>query len=261
MYSTVKILGVKVHDITMTDALKTMKSFIDSGKPHMICTPNVDHVIKAQRDLEFRSIINSADLSIPDGMGIIYASRLLGQSLKGNVGGRLLLPAFCKLASKERYSIYLLGAAQGIASKAAQLLVERYPGLRVAGTYSPSYGFRMGGKEDQRAVKRINMARPQVLFVAFGAPKQEKWIKSHLEELQVPVSIGVGYAFDVIAGRVKESPKWMTRVGLEWLFRLTQEPRRLWRRYLIEDPWFFYLIVKAALLRQVCKDWHRNCSS
>jgi len=256
MYSAVKILGVKIHDVTLTDALKTMKSFIDSGKPHMICTPNVDHVIKAQRDPEFRSIIDSADLSIPDGMGIVYASKLLGQPLTGNVGGRLLLPAFCELASKEGYRIYLLGAAPGIASKAARLLGQRYPGLRVAGTHSPSYGFQIRGKEDQRAVKNIKTAKPQALFVAFGAPKQEKWIKFHLEELQVPVSIGVGYAFDVIAGRVKESPKWMTRVGLEWLFRLTQEPKRLWRRYLIDDPWFFYLIVKVALLRQSDKEWH-----
>lgn len=260
MIGHIELLGVKIHNLTTEEALRVSQEFIFSGRGHIICTPNVDDIIKARKDAEFRAIMNSADLSIPDGMGVICASRLLGKPLKGNVAGRLFLLKFCQLAAKEGYSIYFLGAAPGVALKAAKFLMQRYRGLRVAGTYSPSYGFLIGEKEDRRVVKSIKTAKPQALFVAFGSPRQEKWIKSHLEELQVPVCIGVGCAFDVIAGKVKESPKWMTRVGLEWLFRFTQEPKRLWRRYLIDDPCFFYLIAKAALLRQR-KEWHRNCSS
>jgi N-acetylglucosaminyldiphosphoundecaprenol N-acetyl-beta-D-mannosaminyltransferase len=211
----------------------------------MICTPNADHVIKARRDREFRRIINSADLAIPDGMGIVYASAALGRPLQGNVGGRLLLPHVCQLAADRGWSVFLLGGQPGSAELAAKSLQESYPGLRVAGTFCPGQGFTLESEEDRRAIAAIERCRPDIVFVALGAPKQEKWIAARKDICDIPLSMGVGYAFDVVGGVIASPPAWMTRVGLEWLYRLTKEPGRLWRRYLVDGALFCLLVLQA----------------
>ncbi len=247
----VDLLGVRIDDTTTEETLQAIEAFLQGDRLHLVCTPNADHVVKARHDREFRDIINGADLAIPDGMAVIYASRLLGAPLRGNVAGRLLVPRLCERAAQRGWRVFFLGAAPGVAAEAARRLVARYPGLQVAGAYAPPLGFERDPRENQQAVDTVNAARPDVLLVALGAPKQEKWLARNREALEARVGIGVGGAFDIIAGRVREAPGWATRLGLEWCFRLIQEPRRLGRRYLIEDQEFVRAVLWFWLRRSL----------
>lgn len=245
---TVEILGVQVHNMSMDEALDLMDSFIASRRgAHLICTPNADHIVQCQADDDFRRIVNTAHLVVPDGMAIVYASRWLGTPLKGNVGGRLLFVKFCERAASKGYRVFLLGAAPGVADAAAAVLATRFPGLQIAGTYSPPFSGVFDQAENSRILDMINSSSADALFVALGTPKQEKWLWHHLAELKVGVCVGVGYAFDVVSSRFKEPPIWMTRVGLEWFYRLLREPKRLWRRYLVNGARFATLVLAARL--------------
>ena len=246
-FPSVTLLGVRIHNVTRADVLREMESLISHRRRAIICTPNADHIVLCMRDAEFREIIESADLVVADGMAVIYASRILGTPLEENVGGRRLVPAFAELAAHKGYRIFLMGAGRGVARKAADNLTMWYPGLNIAGVLSPPYRDEFSEPENRWLVEQINKANPDVLFVGMGTPKQEKWLARNLWCLRVPVSIGVGAALDIIAGKTIEPPIWVTSVGLEWLFRLIQEPRRLWYRYLIRGPWFFYLVVRERL--------------
>jgi N-acetylglucosaminyldiphosphoundecaprenol N-acetyl-beta-D-mannosaminyltransferase len=168
----------------------------------------------------------------------------LGTPVKERVAGADLFGALAERAAEAGYRLFYLGAAPGVAEKAAAVLAERYPGLNVVGTFSPPVMPWEELARDEETLRRIREAKPDVLFVAFGAPKQEMWLDAVRDRLGVPVGIGVGAAFDFAAGTVKRAPRWMQRVGLEWLFRLTQEPRRLWRRYLFVDSRFACYVLK-----------------
>jgi N-acetylglucosaminyldiphosphoundecaprenol N-acetyl-beta-D-mannosaminyltransferase len=213
----------------------------------MVCTPNVDDIAQAQRDQEFRDVLNSADLAVADGMGVVYASRLLGTPLPQNVGGRPLLIDFCQSAAAAGYSIFFLGSMPGIAEKAAERLKQKFQGLVIAGTYSPPYNFERIVTENEKALSAVVRCRPDAMFVALGSPRQQKWIRQHLALLNVPVCVAIGSSFDVISGHMRRAPVWMTEVGMEWLFRLVQEPRRLWKRYLVDAPTFAAPILGQSL--------------
>ena len=246
--SKVEIHGVRFDNVTRTETLAWMESMISIGGAHMICTPNADHVVRAQRDSEFRGIINQADLVVPDGMGVIYASRILGTPLKQNVGGRLLLPGMAERSATKGYRLFLLGGSdRAIAAAAARQLTTMYPGARIVGLYSPPFMPEFNEVETAHMLDAIHGAQPDVLFVCLGAPKQEKWIARNLHRLNVPVSIGVGAALDILAGVVRRPPGWMTSIGMEWLYRMAQDPRRLGRRYLIDDPIFLWWVLKQRL--------------
>jgi N-acetylglucosaminyldiphosphoundecaprenol N-acetyl-beta-D-mannosaminyltransferase len=245
-FSTISLLGVHIHSATTVEVLTTVDGWLrDKGKPRVICTTNADFVIKARRDKSFREIINHADLSIPDGMAVVYASRILRTPLSETVNGRLIVPKLCQLAADRGWSVFFLGGRPGAARSTANRLKRQYPGLKVAGSFCPLFGFRLGDEEDKKAVAHVREAKPDLLFVALGAPKQEKWIMAHMDDLKVPLSMGVGYTFDVLGGFVREPPRWMTKIGLEWLCRLAREPRRLWRRYLADGVVFVGLVLKA----------------
>lgn len=247
-FPKVRILGVEIHKVITEDVVSIVQTWLEHrDKPRVICTPNADLLMKARRDESFRHVLNNADLSIPDGMAVVYASRILGQPLSETVSGRLIALDICELASRRGWSVYFLGGRVGAASSAANQLQQKHPQLKVAGSYCPRFGFVLGDDEDTRAVDYVRNARPDILFVALGAPKQEKWITAHKDDLRVPLSIGIGYAFDVLGGLIMEPPHWMTDIGLEWLYRLSREPRRLWRRYLLEGALFVMLVLKARL--------------
>jgi N-acetylglucosaminyldiphosphoundecaprenol N-acetyl-beta-D-mannosaminyltransferase len=244
--SHINILGVNIHSVLAKEVVLTIEQWLNErGEPRMICTPNADLIMKARRDRDFLQILNHADLSLPDGMGVVYASRILGQPLAETVTGRLIPRDLCRIAADRGWSVFFLGGKPGSAKAAAERLQHAYPKLMVAGYFCPRFEFALGDEEDRKAVEIIKRARPNILYVGLGAPKQEKWIKAHLEEIKVPVSIGVGYAFDILGGLVKEPPRWMTRVGLEWLVRLLKEPRRLWRRYLVDGMIFIGLVLQS----------------
>ncbi len=253
MIASVDLLGVRIDNVTIDEVLECIDRFLNESELQLICTPNADHVVKAWHDAEFRSIINQSSLAIPDGMAVIYGSRLLGTPLQGNVAGRLLVPRLCERISRTGHRIFFFGAGPGVAQEAADQLTAQYPGLIVAGTFSPSYGFEADPIENARALAMINACNPDILLVALGAPKQEKWMAANRDLIGARVAIGVGGTFDIIAGRVREAPRVATRFGFEWLFRMVQEPRRLARRYLIDDQQFVRVVVSHWLRRRLVR--------
>lgn len=223
----VRFLGIPVHNVDSREALQILDAFIRERKPRQVVTVNPEFVMAAQRDAAFRDVLLRADLSLPDGVGLLLGARILGTPLKERVTGVDTVTRVAALAAERGYRLYLLGAAPGVAEEAAQRLAQANPGLAIAGTYAGS----PAPEEEDAIVARITAAAPDVLFVAYGAPKQDLWIARNLERLGVPLAMGIGGAFDFIAGRAKRAPLWMQRMGLEWLHRLIHQPWR-WRRML-----------------------------
>ncbi|MCX6054719.1 MAG: WecB/TagA/CpsF family glycosyltransferase [Chloroflexi bacterium] len=236
------IAGVPIDDLTMEEALVQIEEFIKTKRPHQIATVNADFVVKVWDDSELRNILNNADLLTADGMPLVWGAKLLGVNLQGRVTGADLVPAIAERGAKLGWRIFFLGGKAGVPEKAAKILTERYPGFQVAGIYSPPFAPVV--EMTSEITDRIKMAKPDILFVAFGNPKQEKWIYLHNQELGVPVSIGVGGSLDFVAGEISRAPLWMQNSGLEWVYRLIQEPRRMWKRYFLDLVLFarFFLI-------------------
>lgn len=240
----ISIAGVMVDNVTLSEAVLRVENLARAAGPSVVVTPNIDHVVKLHRDAEFRRIYEAADLVLADGMPLVWAARFLGTPLKERVTGSDLFPALCACAALSGLRVFFLGGREGAAEKASEILRAANPGLMVCGVYSPPLGFEKDTIENKKIERLLSEARPDILFVGLGAPKQEKWIWKHARAVGVPVSIGVGVSFEFVAGMVRRSPRWMQRSGLEWLWRLGSEPKRLWRRYLIEDPYFFWLVLE-----------------
>lgn len=219
------VLGCRVDAVTLREALDVLSQFIASGRPHHVVTLNAEMAYRALRDLEFKTIINRADLITPDGAGIVWATRILGSPVPERVAGIDLVQALAWRAAGEGWRLFLYGGAPGVAEEAAQRLKERYPGLNILGT---SHGY-LNREEEKRLLESLKESPPDILLVALGSPKQEYWIAEHLEELGIPVAIGVGGSLDVLAGRTKRAPHFMQKWGLEWLYRAMREPRRVKR--------------------------------
>lgn len=227
MSDPIEILGVRVDPVTYDEVLASMARWIGQGGPHQIATVNPEFVVAAQRDEQFRRTLNDADLCVADGVGLLWAARLLGRSLPERVTGSDLTPLVAREAAARGWRIYLLGAAPGVADATARILCAQNPGLRIAGSFSGS----PAAADAPAIVAWIRHARPDVLLVAFGAPAQDLWIARHADALNVAVMMGVGGAFDHIAGVQRRAPGWVQRIQLEWLYRLATQPWR-WRRQL-----------------------------
>jgi N-acetylglucosaminyldiphosphoundecaprenol N-acetyl-beta-D-mannosaminyltransferase len=235
---TATILNVKAHALTNAQTLALIETFIASGRPHQLATVNPEFVVEAQHDEAFRQIINNATLALPDGIGLLKAARFLKTTpLPERVSGSDLVVRLAELSHQKGYRIYFLGAREGVAEKAIEKLKARYPNLQVAGCYAGSPAF----EENEAIVQRVLSTRPDILLVAYGAPKQDKWIAHNLQRLQIPVCIGVGGSFDFIAGETKRAPRWVQRLHLEWLHRLMMQPWR-WRRIWNAVPRFSWLV-------------------
>lgn len=243
----VPIGGLTIHDVTFNETVRRVATWAAERSGGYVCTPNVDYVVRSRHDAAFRGAIQEARLRVGDGMWLVYASRLAGRGLHGTVTGRLLLPALAELASAKGLSVALFGAGEGIAERVQEILTSNHARLQVVAAVSPPTPFQIGSEPDLEAVRAIRSANPDIVFVALGAPKQEIWMQRHTSELGGAVAVGVGAAFDIIAGRFREAPRWMTRYGFEWLFRLVQEPRRLARRYLIDDPWILWWAMRVRM--------------
>lgn len=238
------------HNVNLAEAVDLCESSLDSGKNGLVVTPNTDHVVKLSRDPVFKEAYGRAALIFADGMPVVWASRLLGAPLKARVAGAALLPALCERAAERGWRVFFMGGHPGVADQAASRLTARFPGLLIVGRYAPPFGFESDTAESERIVKMVRAARPDLLFVGVGAPKQEKWSAAHLGALGVPLVPCVGAAFDFAAGSVRRAPAWMQRAGLEWLFRLLQEPGRLWKRYLVDSPAFIPIILAERRRRR-----------
>lgn len=239
--SIVDLLSVPVHQTDMAGALQKVEQFVSEHSPHMVVTSDTSAVVRAQRDAELHDILLHADLVTPDGMGVVWAAKVLGLPLWERVSGIDLMQHICELAAAKGYSIYLLGAAPGVADAAAEELKARHPGLTIC---AAQHGY-FSAAEEPGIVRAIAACKPDILFVAMGIPKQEKWIRRHLGELGVSVAIGVGGSFDVIAGRVRRAPPWMRSAGLEWLYRTAREPRRIPR--LLAIPRLVWMALREAV--------------
>ncbi len=235
--SCIAILGVPFDSVSMDDTVGLIEEMVRSRKPHYLATANVDFTVQALEDEELRRILFDAHLVVCDGTPLIWASRWLGNPLPERVAGSDLVPLLIKIAAAKGYRIYFLGGREDVTQRAISRLSEQYPHLQIVGYDSPPYA-PLHDMDHAAIAAKIRAAKPDLLFVSFGCPKQEKWIAMNYRTLGVPVSVGVGATIDFLAGEVSRAPRWMQRCGLEWIFRLLQEPRRLFKRY-VKDFWVF----------------------
>ncbi len=239
----VAILGVPFDPVTTSEAIHRIDAMIAARRPHYVVTANVDFLVQAYRDVELRRILLEADLVLCDGTPVLWASRWLGNRLPERVAGSDLAPALLAAAAEKGHRVFLLGAAEGVAAVAAERMVQQYPKLNVVGHFAPPFSPLLEMNHDE-IVRRVRAARPDILLVSFGCPKQEKWIAMHHRALGVPVAIGVGATLDFLAGRIKRAPDWMRRTGTEWIYRLSLEPKRLYKRYADDLVCFFPTLAR-----------------
>lgn len=238
-------MGCQIDNLTMEETLRAIEGFILSGKPHQHVVINVDKLVKADRDPELRRIINECALISVDGMPVVWASKLLGKGLKERVAGVDLFEALMKRAAQKGWRVFLLGATEEVVSAVKQLYEQKYSGLVVSG-YRNGY---WKPEEEPGVVETIKAARADLLFVAISSPKKEQFLGRYQAEMKIPFAMGVGGTFDVAVGKVKRAPVWMQKSGLEWFYRFLQEPRRMFKRYFVDDIAFFWLLLKEATRR------------
>ena len=244
------ILGVKVSAINMTNAVETLDRWIASHEQHYVCITGVHGVMESQQDLALKDIHNNAGLVTPDGMPLVWLSRWMGFSNVERVYGPDLLLKVCQHSVSRGYRHFFYGGSKGVADRLANRLTDRFPGLNIVGTYSPPFR-DLSPQEDERIITMINEKHPHFVWVGMSTPKQERWMATHQGKISAAAMIGVGAAFDFHAGVKTQAPKWMQRSGFEWLFRLMTEPRRLWKRYLSNNPKFIYgVFLQALKIRQ-----------
>jgi N-acetylglucosaminyldiphosphoundecaprenol N-acetyl-beta-D-mannosaminyltransferase len=235
----INILGVAVDNVLEDEALERVAAFVAAAGPHHVVTVNPEFVMEARRNSAFRRVLKAADMATPDGFGLLLVARLRGTPLRGRVTGIGLTERIARAASVHGWSLFLLGAAPGVAEQAAAQLQRANPGLRIAGCYAGSP--RVAEEVEIRA--RIAAAQPDVLLVAYGHPAQDLWIARNQPLMRVPLAIGVGGTFDELAGVVQRTPAWLQRLGLKWLHRLIQQPQR-WRRVLTAVPLFLWTTAR-----------------
>jgi N-acetylglucosaminyldiphosphoundecaprenol N-acetyl-beta-D-mannosaminyltransferase len=240
---TVDLFGLRFDNLTWGDVCLEVARRVRERDLGYIVTPNVDHLCMLRRSERFRQVYAGAAMVLADGVPVIFASSLLGKPLKAKLSGSDMVPVLCEAAAREGFSVFFLGAAPGVAERAARNLREHFPGLDVAGCYSPPMGFDTDPAQNEEAVRRVRESGAAVCLVAIGAPRQEYWMQANQRATGVPVMAGIGAALDFVAGEKRRAPLWMQRAGLEWVHRLLSEPRRLWKRYLVDDLAFLPILL------------------
>ena len=245
MSNRIEMMGCMIDNLTMEETLQTIEGFIKTGQAHQHVVVNVDKLVKANRDQMLRRIINECALINVDGMPVVWASHLLRKPLKERVAGVDLFEALMRRASEKNWRVFLLGAREEIISRVKQIYEGKYPGLVLVG-YRNGY---WKPEQECDVVEEIKSATPDLLFVAISSPKKEHFLGKYQAEMKIPFAMGVGGTFDVVVGKVKRAPGWMQKIGLEWFFRFLQEPRRMFKRYFIDDMAFFWLLAKEIVRR------------
>ena len=242
--SRINFMNTQIDHITMDEALERMDEYVKNKANAYVVTPNVDHIVQLEKGGELVEIYDQADLILTDGKPLVWISKLYGTPIVEKISGSDLFPRLCELAAKRGYTMFFLGAAEGVADLAAKNLSKKFEGLQVVGTYSPPFGFENNPQELSHIKSMIIDSTPDILIVGLGCPKQEKFIYKYRRELKVPLSLGLGASLDFEAGNIKRAPKWMADHGLEWLYRLFQDPKRLAKRYLVDDVKILKLAIK-----------------
>lgn len=230
-----RFLNIYVDNVTMSQAVTFIMQMAEKGKGCYVVTPNVDHIVRLEKDEHFRKIYSEANLILIDGQPLIWISRLLSAPIREKVSGSDLFPLVCEKAAEKGIKIFLLGAAEGVSDKAAENLRKKYPNIQIVGTYSPSFGFEYDEMEVEKIIKAVNTSQADILCIGLGAPKQEKFFYSIKERVSVKVALNIGASIDFEAGNLKRAPLWMRKSGLEWFYRLLKDPKRLAKRYLVDD--------------------------
>lgn len=239
----------RIHRDSFEEVVEQVVALAARPGPSLVVTPNADQVVNLERDAALRAAYDRADLVVADGMPVVWAASLLGTPVKGRVTGADLMPRLCEVAAQRGLKVFLLGGGPGVAERAAANLVHAHPQLQVAGVHCPPLGFERDPAQNAALVEAIRASGAELVFVCLGSPKQEVWIHRHLGQFDKGVFLGVGAAIDFCAGTVRRAPRWMQRTGLEWLYRLSREPRRLVGRY-TKDLYFFVLVAREFLRRR-----------
>jgi N-acetylglucosaminyldiphosphoundecaprenol N-acetyl-beta-D-mannosaminyltransferase len=236
------ILGVGVHAINMNTAMEALEAALRTGQKSYVCVTGVHGVMEAQRDRAYKSILNSSFLTTPDGMPTVWMGRMQGFASMDRVYGPDLMLKVCELSISRNFSHFIYGGKPGVAELLRKKLISRFPGLRIVGTYSPPFR-PLNRREEKQLCARVARLKPDIFWVGLSTPKQERFMAEYLEKLDVRIMVGVGAAFDIHTGGIQDAPAWVKQAGLQWLHRLRQEPTRLWKRYLINNPQF---VIKAG---------------
>jgi N-acetylglucosaminyldiphosphoundecaprenol N-acetyl-beta-D-mannosaminyltransferase len=240
------ILGVGIHAITMAQAVEQISSWIETRARHYVSVCTVHTIMECKRDVAMRQAVNGAGLATPDGMPLVWLGRWQTNLNVTRVYGPDLMLALCQLSQQRGYTHYFYGGQPGVPELLAERLAQRFPGLKIAGSCSPPF-HPLTTAEDDQLIEQINQSQADIVWVGLGTPKQDLWMATHRAQLKAAVLIGVGAAFYFHTGRIPQAPSWMQRAGLEWLFRLWQEPKRLWYRYLVYNPLFVALVLGQML--------------
>ncbi|SHK55282.1 WecB/TagA/CpsF family glycosyltransferase [Hespellia stercorisuis] len=240
----IRLLNTYIDNLTMQEAIHSIDKLIQKKEKSYVVTPNLDHIVLIEKDCLFKEIYEMASLILTDGQPLIWISKIKHTPIVQKVSGSDLFPKVCEMASMKGYSLFILGAAKGVAEKAADNLCMKYEGLKVVGTYSPKIGFEKDKKEMNHIYQMIHDVKPDILAVSLGSPKGEKFIYQNLEELDVPLSMSIGAAVDFEAGKVNRAPNWMSKCGLEWLYRTFKEPKRLAKRYWNDAKSIIPILIK-----------------
>lgn len=239
----IDVLGVGISALTMDSAVAEISRYVEEGVRQYVCVTGVHGVMESQADPRLAEIHNRSGLTTPDGMPMVWAGKWAGASHMERVYGPDLMLSVCERAATNGWSSYFYGGKEGVAELLAERLQARFPGLVVAGTYSPPFR-PLTAEEDEGVVEMINAAKPDLIWVGLSTPKQEWWMAGHRDRMEASVLLGVGAAFDIHAGLLPQAPAWMQRTGLEWSYRLFREPKRLWRRYLSNNPRFVLAVLR-----------------
>lgn len=244
------VLGVRVSAVNMDEAVRLAGCHIDRDGRGYICVTGVHGVMEAQSDRDFRAILNRSLITTPDGMPTVWVGHAQGHSTMSRVYGPDYMLRMCELSVTRGYRHFLYGGKPGVAERLAKTLVRRFPGLQIAGTYTPPFR-ALNASEEKELSRRLTKSEPQIFWVGLSTPKQERFMAQYVDKFNVPLMVGVGAAFDILTGGIADAPAWMKHSGLQWLHRLIQEPKRLGKRYLINNPKFIWNIaLQMSSIRQ-----------
>jgi N-acetylglucosaminyldiphosphoundecaprenol N-acetyl-beta-D-mannosaminyltransferase len=248
----INVLGVEVSATNMAMTVSAIQSWVEHGKRNYICFATVYGIMECQEDIELLKIYNSSGLTVPDGMPLVWIGWLKGFSYMDRVYGPDLMLKLCKISVDKEFSHFLYGGEQGVAEELKRCLMQNFPGINIVGTYTPPFR-ELNLHEEEELSRQVAMVKPDIFWVGLSTTKQEKFIKEYLHKLDTKVMLAVGAAFDFHSGRIKEPPQWVKRMGLQWLHRLMTEPRRLWRRYLFNNPLFLLKILRQFMIEIISK--------
>lgn len=238
------LLNTYVNNLTMKETIQSIEKMIRNDKKSYIVAVNVDVIVKIEQDDYLKKITDEADLVLVDGQPLIWISRMYKRDVKAKISGSDLVPLLCKRAAQKGYSVFIIGGKKGIAKKACENLKKKHPSINIVGYYAPPLGFEKDEVELNKINDMITKVSPDILIACFGCPKQEKWIYENYHKYKAKVSICAGATVDFLAGNINRAPKWMSNHGLEWFYRLIKEPRRMFKRYLIDDMKIIWLTWK-----------------